>query len=223
MPCGGPPVRPCSSVSWSVMGQFGSVSAVADAGSVTPPYELRFGLLQDCSLKIINLNLNDARTYWCHRNGINSSVSLHIVEREGNILLPKHIFDKADNDVISLTPPVTESPRPADGTIELQCYLNTYQGHRQCFNRGIHIQWRTEHDTLLPGRRIRIENPSECFSKLIIRTKLTDHRRKWKCCLYQNETLKASITRTTTVRGKKNIKKRPKTEQCMVAPLFQTV
>lgn len=81
------------------MGQFGSVSAVADAVSVTPPYELRFGLLPDCSLKIINLNLNDARTYWCHSNGIKSSVSLHIVEREENILLPKHIFDEADNDI----------------------------------------------------------------------------------------------------------------------------
>lgn len=102
MPCGGPPARPCSSVSWSVTGQFGSVSAVADAGSVTPPYRLRFGLLQDCSLKIINLSLDDARTYWCHSNGMNSSVSLHIVEREGNILLPKDIFGKADNDVISL-------------------------------------------------------------------------------------------------------------------------
>lgn len=102
LPCGGPPARPCSSVSWSVMGQFGSVSAVADAGSVTPPYQLRFGLLQDCSLKIINLNLNDARTYWCHSNGIISSVSLYIVEREGNILLTKHIFDQADDDIISL-------------------------------------------------------------------------------------------------------------------------
>lgn len=93
LPCGVPPVKPCSSVSWSVMGEFGSVSAVANAGSVMAPYKLRFGLLKDCSLKINNLNLNDARTYWCHSNGINSSVSLHIVEREGNILLTKHIVD----------------------------------------------------------------------------------------------------------------------------------
>lgn len=69
------------------MEEFGSVSAVADAGSVTAPYKLRFGLLEDCSLKIKNLKLNDARTYWCHSNRINSSVSLQFVERERNILL----------------------------------------------------------------------------------------------------------------------------------------
>lgn len=72
---------------------FGSVSAVANAGSVMAPHKLRFGLLKDCSLKIYNMDLNDARTYWCHSNGINSSVSLHIVEREENILCTKHNFD----------------------------------------------------------------------------------------------------------------------------------
>lgn len=106
--------------------------------------------------------------------------------------------------------PVTESPTPPDGTIELQCYLNIFPGHRQCFNRSIHIQWKTEHDTLSTRKRIRIENPSECFSKLFISTKLTDHRRKWRCCVYQNETLKASITHTTTVRGKKKKTKKAK-------------
>lgn len=75
------------------MGEFGSVSAVASAGSVMAPYRLRFALLQDCSLMINHLILNDARTYWCHSHGINSSVSLHIVEREAAILLIKHIFD----------------------------------------------------------------------------------------------------------------------------------
>ncbi|CAG12033.1 unnamed protein product [Tetraodon nigroviridis] len=175
LPCGVPPAKACSSVSWSRLEEFGSVSAVASGGSVRPPYRLTFGLLKDCSLKINSLKLNDARTYWCHSNGINSSVSLHIVE-------------------------LIERSGPADGTVEFQCYLNTYQGHRQCLNRSIHIQWRTEQDALSTGTRIRIENPSECFSKLFISTKLTDHWRKWKCCVYQNEKLRASITRTTTLR-----------------------
>lgn len=105
--------------------------------------------------------------------------------------------------IMYLNIPVIESYRPADGTTELQCFLNTYQGHRPCINRGIRVEWRSEHDTLSSGKRFRIENPSECFSKLLISTKPTDHRRKWKCCMYQNETLKASITHTTTVRGSK--------------------
>lgn len=105
--------------------------------------------------------------------------------------------------IICLDLPVTESPRPADGIIELQCFLNTYQGYRPCINRGIRVEWRSEHDTPLSGKRFQIENPSECFSKLLISTKPTDHRRKWKCCMYQNETLKASTTHTTTVRGSK--------------------
>lgn len=71
------------------------------------------------------------------------------------------------------------------------------------------MEWRSEHDTLLSGERFHIENPSECFSKLLIRTKLTDHHRKWKCCTYQNETLKASITHATTVRGSE-VQKHPK-------------
>lgn len=105
--------------------------------------------------------------------------------------------------IIYLNVPVTESSRPADGTIELQCFLNTYHGYRPCINRGIRVEWSSEHGTLLSGKRFHIENPSECFSKLLISTKPTDHRRKWKCCMYQNETLKASITHTTTVRGSK--------------------
>lgn len=68
------------------MEEFGSVSAVANAGSLMAPYKLRFGLLTDCSLKIHNVNLDDARTYWCQSNGMNSSVSLYIVECEGNLI-----------------------------------------------------------------------------------------------------------------------------------------
>lgn len=82
LPCGVPTVNTCSSVSWNVMGEFGSVSAVVNAGMVMDPYMLRFSLLKDCSLKIKDLILVDARTYFCHSNGINSSVSLHIVESE---------------------------------------------------------------------------------------------------------------------------------------------
>lgn len=87
--------------------------------------------------------------------------------------------------------------------IELQCFLNTYKGHIPCNNTGIHIKWSTEDNTPINGNRFHIENPSECFSKLTIKTKLTDHHRKWKCQLTQNEVVKASISYTTTVTGTK--------------------
>lgn len=112
--------------------------------------------------------------------------------------------------ILYLNVPVTESAHPADGTTELQCFLNTYQGYRPCINRGIRVEWRSEHGTLSSGKRFHIENPSECFSKLLISTKPTDHRRKWKCCMYQNGTLKASITHTTIVRGSEVQKYPPK-------------
>lgn len=80
--CGVCPIEPCSSVNWSVMGQFHSVSMVAKDGVVVAPYTHRFGLLKDCSLKINHLIQDDARMYLCHSNKINSSVSLHTVERK---------------------------------------------------------------------------------------------------------------------------------------------
>lgn len=82
LPCGVPTVNTCSSVSWNVMGEFGSVSAVVNTGTVMDPYMPRFRLLKDCSLKINDLIMNDARTYFCHSKGINSSVSLHIIKSE---------------------------------------------------------------------------------------------------------------------------------------------
>lgn len=80
LPCGLLTINTCSSVSWNVMGEFGSVSAVVKAGMVMDPYRPRFQLLHDCSLKINDLILNDARTYFCHSNRIHSSISLHIIE-----------------------------------------------------------------------------------------------------------------------------------------------
>lgn len=99
--------------------------------------------------------------------------------------------------------PVTESSTPADGTLELHCFLNTYKGHLPCSNRGMHIEWSSEDDTPLKGGRFRFDNPSECFSKLIIHKKPTDHMRKWKCRLFQNGTLKAAASHTTSIKGTK--------------------
>lgn len=87
-------------------------------------------------------------------NGIHSSISLNV--REISCLENTSLIEQKTISFIGFNLPVTERSRPADDTIELQCYLNTYQGHRQCFNRSFHIQWRTEHDTLLDGRRFCI-------------------------------------------------------------------
>lgn len=99
--------------------------------------------------------------------------------------------------------PVTESSAPADGTLELHCFLNTYKGHLRCDNRGMHIEWSSEDNTPLKRGRFSFENISECFSKLIIHKKPTDHQRKWKCRLFQNGTLKAATSHTTTIKGTK--------------------
>lgn len=96
---------------------------------------------------------------------------------------------------------VTESLPPEDDTIELHCFLNTYKGYRPCHNSRIHIKWSTEDNTPLNGNRFHYTNPSECFSKLSIKKRLTDNYRKWKCQLLQNDTVQASISYTTTVKG----------------------
>uniref|UniRef100_A0A3P8NCH8 Ig-like domain-containing protein n=1 Tax=Astatotilapia calliptera TaxID=8154 RepID=A0A3P8NCH8_ASTCA len=56
-------------------------------------------------------------------------------------------------------------------------------------------------DTPINGSRFVIEHPRNCFSKLIIDTKSTDHHRKWRCHLTQNDLVKATISYTTTVEG----------------------
>lgn len=99
--------------------------------------------------------------------------------------------------------PVAERSPPPVGTIELHCFLSTYKGYVPCNNRGIHIKWSTGDDTPLHGNRFRFEKPSECFSKLIITKRVTDHHRKWKCKITQNDTVKATVSYTTTVKGTK--------------------
>ncbi|XP_031708340.1 uncharacterized protein LOC116386357 isoform X2 [Anarrhichthys ocellatus] len=177
LPCGIPSIESCSSVNWNMAEEFQSIAEVVKAGKVTAPSPnaLRLGLLKDCSLKINHLELNDARLYSCDSGTLNSSVSLQILE-------------------------VTERSTPAVGTIELHCFLNMYKGLAPCNNKGIHITWRTGDNTPLNGKRFNFDNPSECFSKLIITKKLTDHHRKWKCQLTQNDTVKATISYTTTIK-----------------------
>ncbi|XP_039973232.1 uncharacterized protein LOC120783905 isoform X2 [Xiphias gladius] len=174
LPCGIPPVRSCSSISWNMTGEFGSVTEVVKAGRVTAPNLHRLGLLKDCSLEIHRPVLNDARFYSCYSGALSSGVSLQSLE-------------------------LTESSTPVEGTIELHCFLNRYKGHVGCNNTQIHIKWSTEDNTPINGNRFRFENPSECFSKLIINKKPTDHRRKWKCQLTQNNVIKATVSYTTIV------------------------
>ncbi|KAG7475841.1 hypothetical protein JOB18_038400 [Solea senegalensis] len=172
LPCGIPSVSPCSSVHWTMSGEFGSVTEVVKAGAVTAAN--RLDLLQDCSLRMNRPELNDARLYSCRSGTLESRVSLRILE-------------------------LTESPTPEEGTVELQCFLNTYKGHVPCNNTGIHINWSTEDNTPINGDRFHIKNPSECFSKLIIKKKVTDHHRKWRCQVTEKDVLKATISHTTTI------------------------
>ncbi|XP_071326369.1 uncharacterized protein cyp21a2 isoform X3 [Trachinotus anak] len=155
-------------------GEFGSVTEVVKAGRVTGPDPTRLGLLKDCSLEINNPVLNDARLYTCGSGALNSSVSLLILE-------------------------ITENPTPAQGTIELHCFLNTYKGLFNCNNKGIHIKWSSEDNTPINGNRFHFENTAECFSKLIINKRQTDHHRRWKCQLIQNDEVTAAISYKTTV------------------------
>lgn len=100
-------------------------------------------------------------------------------------------------------PSVTEKPTFEKDKIELQCFLDTYKGHVPCSDRDIHIKWTTEDNIPINGSRFHFENSSNCFSKLIITRKLTDHHRKWKCQISKKDMVKATISYTTTVTGTK--------------------
>ncbi|XP_059194728.1 uncharacterized protein LOC131975919 [Centropristis striata] len=64
----------------------------------------------------------------------------------------------------------------------------------------MHVKWSTEDNTPRNGNRFRFESPSGCLSKLFITVKPTDHQRTWTCQLHQNDTVKASILYTTTIK-----------------------
>lgn len=203
LPCGTPFIKSCTSVNWTIADEVGL--EVVKAGRVKAPYALRFGLLKDCSLEIYHLVLNDAHLYSCHSRAFNSSVSLQILEGKG--LKPFLNNLKSMSQYLHhfcFHSPVTESPTPVNGTIELHCYLNIYRGFvSSCNNKGIRIKWITEDNTPLNGNRFRYMHVSDCFSKLVITKRLTDHHRKWKCQLTQNDTIKATKTYTTTIKGTK--------------------
>ncbi|KAM9309730.1 uncharacterized protein KZ484_025700 [Pholidichthys leucotaenia] len=174
LPCGIPSIKSCSSVNWVMQGEFRSIDEVVKAGRVIDPS--RHVLLKDCSLQISNVVLNDARLYSCESGTLNANVSLQFLY-------------------------ISEKSSPAKDTLELHCYLNIFKGSVPCFNhKEIRIKWTTEDDTPLNESRFRIKEESNCFSKLIITTKETDHRRKWKCHLTQNGTVKVAITHMTAVR-----------------------
>lgn len=105
------------------------------------------------------------------------------------------------NFYMLLNSPVTVGNASKENTVKLQCYLNTYEGYRACLNRNIHIEWSWEDNTPIKGNRFKFVNHSECFSELSIHLKRTDHHKKWKCRLFQSNTLEAAISGTTTVQG----------------------
>lgn len=80
LPCSIPDIKSCSSMNWTMAGAFGSASEVVRAGRVMPSNTLRLILQWDCSLKISQLTLDNARIYTCSHGALNASVSLHILE-----------------------------------------------------------------------------------------------------------------------------------------------
>lgn len=94
LPCAkhAPSVRLCSSVNWNMAEQFQSVTEVVKAGRVTSPDRHRLVLLNDCSLQINHLMLNDARLYTCDSGTRNSSVSLQILESKWFVVASKLLF-----------------------------------------------------------------------------------------------------------------------------------
>ncbi|KAM3614335.1 uncharacterized protein V6R79_012903 [Siganus canaliculatus] len=171
LPCEIHSITSCSSVDWRLAGQHGLPTTLVENGRVKD--SKRFELLKDCSLKIKHPALDDAQLYSCDNKILNSSVSLRILE-----IVP----DKASATAL-----------------ELHCFLNSNRGYEPCNNTGIRIQWSTEDNEPLRGSRFRFESPSECFSKLIITKKPTDHHRKWKCRLFQKGIFKTSVSYKTIV------------------------
>ncbi|XP_034030932.1 uncharacterized protein LOC117514531 isoform X2 [Thalassophryne amazonica] len=172
LPCGRRPIKSCSSVEWYYADLFAPPTTVT-RGGISP----RFSLLKDCSLQINHLKLDDARHYICVKSASNSSVSLEVLQ-------------------------ITQREASPNCIIELHCSLNTFQGLVQvCIHDGIRINWLTEANTPITGRRFRVEKSNDCFSKLIINKKLTDHYRKWTCQLTQRGKVKVSVGHTTTVKG----------------------
>ncbi|XP_074539359.1 uncharacterized protein LOC141800594 [Halichoeres trimaculatus] len=170
LPCGVPSITSCSSVSWN---RPETLTKVVKEGLVTEEFAPRFSLLQDCSLKINHLELRDAHPYSCESGGLTSGVSLSIL---------------------------TITEEKTSDELELHCSLNTYIGYIACINRGMNTTWVTEDNKPLNGSRFTSEYVSECFTKLTIHKKLTDHRRKWKCQMSLNDTVKSSITYTTEIK-----------------------
>ncbi|XP_032414125.1 uncharacterized protein LOC116717113 [Xiphophorus hellerii] len=174
--CSLPSIGSCSSVNWTVTGLIWDKYEVVAAGKVTHLNENKYRLLKDCSLEISQMERDDAKLYTCESGALNSSVSLRFLD-------------------------IAENKPPAEGIIELHCSFSKSTGFGLCKNdTNIHIIWTTEDDVPITGNRFRFENPSVCFSKLIITRKLTDHHRIWKCQITQNGEVKASGKYRTTVR-----------------------
>ncbi|KAM3614756.1 uncharacterized protein V6R79_018813 [Siganus canaliculatus] len=171
LPCEIHSITSCSSVDWRLAGQHRPPTTLVENGRVKD--SKRFELLKDCSLKIKHPAHDDAQLYSCDNKILNSSVSLWILE-----IIPT---------------------KPSATALELHCFLNSKRGYEPCNNTGICIQWSTEDNEPVRGSRFRFESPSECFSKLIITKKPTDHHRKWKCRLFQKGIFKTSVSYKTIV------------------------
>ncbi|XP_036071646.1 uncharacterized protein LOC112143606 isoform X2 [Oryzias melastigma] len=79
IPCGLPSIRTCSSINWSMRSSLGT--EVVKAGKVLIPKDGKYRILQDCSLEIAHVLLEDAQLYMCSDGVVNTSISLRFLER----------------------------------------------------------------------------------------------------------------------------------------------
>ncbi|XP_015257363.1 PREDICTED: uncharacterized protein LOC107102533 isoform X1 [Cyprinodon variegatus] len=173
LPCG-LSVGSCSSMNWTEK-FLAWENELVTAGKVTDSNEKKYHLLKDCSLEISHMERNYATMYYCKHGEQNWGVFLQIID-------------------------INESQTAAEDTIELHCSLSRYTGYVPCNDTRIHINWTTAGDVPITGKRFRFENPSVCFSKLIITKKITDHHRTWKCQVVLNEEVKATASYETRVK-----------------------
>ncbi|XP_020793192.2 uncharacterized protein LOC110171758 isoform X2 [Boleophthalmus pectinirostris] len=169
LPCNVSSGSRCSSISWTKDHNGFEIDVVREGRLVAP----NITLLKDCSLHISYMENDNASIYTCYNGNKNSSVDLQCL-----IIAETENKDK----------------------IELHCYLNNYIGLiRPCNKTGLKISWFAEDNTQLKGERFQIENKINCFSKLKIQPKKTDHHRKWKCQASLNGSATAITSYQTTV------------------------
>ncbi|XP_028836440.1 uncharacterized protein LOC114790498 isoform X2 [Denticeps clupeoides] len=171
--CGSGPHSSCSSIVWKKKGWHDSVELIRNER--VSAGEKRMSLGSDCSLQIQDFRNTDAGDYMCDNGATSTSA-------------------------ISLAFPNITQELGGDSTLVLQCFPADSRG---IFNRnnctGFNFKWINEAQSELQGPRYEITEVT-CMSKLHVKLKKTDHKRKWTCQVSQEGVFTASTSHTTTLK-----------------------